>query len=255
MEHNLEYNEGNTLSYADYGKRNGYPILVQHGMVASIRDFHLFGRVLAAGKRLICIARPGYGASSPHRLKNMAEWGRIVSNLVDALELAQFDILGMSSGAPYSYAVGYSMPDKVRNIYIFSGTPALDDPQVRLHWPYPLQPDASLEALQQVAKQVFFPQVTPQDLLRDEVRDSMANDCFGIAQDLRIRCLDWGFPLSALQSKVFMEHSREDRDVPFITAKMTAERLPDCTLLVRDGEHFSSVRLDAFFKNVMLKWR
>jgi pimeloyl-ACP methyl ester carboxylesterase len=253
MIHMLEYHKGYALSYADYGEQSGFPVLVQHGMVASIRDFHLFARLIAAGKRVICTARPGYGASSPYRMKNIGEWGQIVSSLAEHLELARFDVLGLSSGAPYSYAIGCSLPEKARNIYIFSGTPALYDPKVRLHWPYPVQQDANLEAMQQVAREVFFPHVTEDDLLLDDVKDSMANGCFGIAQDLRIRCMDWGFALSELKAQVIMEHSREDREIPFVTAKMTAGSLPNCKLIARDGEHFSAGLLDEFIQNSMLR--
>jgi hypothetical protein len=49
---------------------------------ASITDYHLFDRLIEAGTRLICIARPGYGESSRYVMINMAEWGDIVAVLV-----------------------------------------------------------------------------------------------------------------------------------------------------------------------------
>jgi hypothetical protein len=42
-------------------------------LIASITDHHLFDRLLAAGIRLICIARPGYGESSPYVMANLGE--------------------------------------------------------------------------------------------------------------------------------------------------------------------------------------
>jgi len=72
------YKNGYSLSFAEYGDKNGYPILVQHGLIASITDDHLFDRLLEAGLHLICIACPGYGTSSPYIMTNMAEWGDIV---------------------------------------------------------------------------------------------------------------------------------------------------------------------------------
>ena len=72
-------------------------------------------------------------------MRNIGEWGDIVAGLVDELAIAQFDVLGMSSGAPYSYAIGSGLPDRTRNIFIFSGTPALYDERVLAHWPYPDQ--------------------------------------------------------------------------------------------------------------------
>ena len=69
----MQYNNGMVLSYAEYGKQDGFPILVQHGLIASIRDYHLFDRLLEAGAHLVCIARPGYGESSPYRLSTQGE--------------------------------------------------------------------------------------------------------------------------------------------------------------------------------------
>ncbi|MBN1584352.1 MAG: alpha/beta fold hydrolase [Anaerolineae bacterium] len=252
MTQNIKYKGKNTLSFGEYGDRNGYPILIQRGLIASINDHHLFDRLIESGKRLVCIARPGYGESSPYPMANMAEWGEIVSVLVDDLGLAQFDVMGLSSGAPYSYAIGYRLPDRVRNIFIFSGTPALCDEQVLAFWPYPVAKNASIAEMQKVAREVFFPNVTQEDLMRDDIRDSMQNDCFGIAQDLKIRCMDWGFTLSEVKAAVYMEHSRTDSDVPFVTAEMTARMIPDCRLTVREGEHFSKETLDRFIRNIVL---
>jgi pimeloyl-ACP methyl ester carboxylesterase len=83
MKQLMKYKSGNLLSYSEYGDKNGYPILVQHGMIASITDYHLFDRLIETGTHLISIARPGYGESSPYHMSNMAEWGDIVSVLVD----------------------------------------------------------------------------------------------------------------------------------------------------------------------------
>jgi len=241
------------LSYAEYGDQKGFPILVQHGLIASIGDYHLFDRLIETGNRLICIARPGYGQSSPYQMANMAEWGKIVSILVEKLNLSQFDVLGMSSGAPYSYAIGFKIPERVRSIYIFSGTPALYDDEVLAYWPYPIQKNASITEMAKVAKDIFFPNITKEDLVRDEIRDSMANDCFGIGQDLRLRCMNWGFILPEVKSVVYMEHSKTDPEVPFITAKITAKMIPNCQFEVREGEHFSKETLDQFIENLMLR--
>lgn len=253
MKQIIRYKGKNELSYSEYGDKNGYPILVQHGLIASISDYHLFDRLIGAGKRVICIARPGYGESSPYRMKNMAEWGEIVSLLVKGLGLGQFDVLGMSSGSSYSYAIGCKLPDKVRQIYIFSGTPALYDDKILQFWPYPIQKNASIAELTKVAKEVFFSNVTEEDLLRADIKDSMVNDCFGIAQDLRLRCMGWGFLLSEVREMVCMEHSRTDREVPFVTAEMTARMMLNCQLNVREGEHFSEETLDQFIRNIILR--
>ena len=250
----VEYRNKNLLSYSEYGDKNGYPILVQHGLIASISDYHLFDRLIESGTHLICIARPGYGESSPYSMSNMAEWGELVSVLVNELKLPQFDILGMSSGAPYSYAIGYKLPEQVRNIFIFSGTPALFDARVLALWPYPVNKQASLIELERVAKEIFFSDVSQEDSLGNDIRDSMRNDCFGIAQDLKLRCMDWGFDLSEVKATVYMQHSKADDQVPFSTAEITAHLLPNCQLNIKEsGGHFSDELLDAFIVTTMVE--
>jgi pimeloyl-ACP methyl ester carboxylesterase len=249
----LSYQGGNRLSYAEYGDRNGYPVLVQHGMIASIDDYHLFDRLIEAGTRLISVARPGYGESSPYQMNDLAEWGDIVAALAGELNLSHLDVLGISSGAPYSYAIGYKLPGKVRNIFILSGTPALYNHHILAHWPYPVNKNAALAELQALARELFFSHLAEEDLSRNDVRDSMMNNCFGIAQDLRLRCMAWGFDLSDVREHVYMQHSRMDDQVPFITAEMTSRLLPDCQFEVREnGEHFSNQVLDDFIQRAMI---
>lgn len=246
------YQSGNSLSYAEYGDKNGYPILVQHGLIASIDDFNLFDSLVALGTRLITIARPGYGGSSPYVMRNLGEWADIVSMLLAELKLSQFDVLGISSGAPYSYSIGYRFPDQVRNIYILSGIPALYDEQVLSHWPYPVTRNASIPQMQKLAYELFFSNLSKEDLEKNDTRDSMMNNCFGIAQDLKLRCRDWGFRLSEVKQNVYMRHSRSDEAVPFITAALTSRLLPNCKFDTRESsEHFSKDVLDDFIKTVM----
>jgi pimeloyl-ACP methyl ester carboxylesterase len=248
----LNYKNGNALSYTEYGDKNGYPILIQHGLIASIRDYHLFDCLIEAGMYLISIARPGYGESSAYVMNNIAEWGDIVSMLVDELRFSQFDVLGMSSGAPYSYAIAYKLPDKVRDIFIFSGIPALYDERILSHWPYEVKKTANIPELETLAYELFFANLPKESLEKNDIKDSMMNNCFGIAQDLKLRSRDWGFKLSEIRGNVYMQHSRADQNVPFITAKMTANLLPNCQFETRDlGEHFSKDVLDNFIKTVI----
>jgi pimeloyl-ACP methyl ester carboxylesterase len=59
------YNGNKILAYNEFGNKNGFPILIQHGTIASIKDIDYF-KELEKYARVICIARPGYGESSPY---------------------------------------------------------------------------------------------------------------------------------------------------------------------------------------------
>jgi len=255
MKQKTLYNNGNSLSYAEYGDKHAYPILVQHGLIASIDDGDLFERLIGLGTWLICIARPGYGESSPYILKNIGEWADLVSILVDELELSHFDVFGASSGAPYSYSIGYKFPNKVRNIYILSGIPALYDERIQSFWPYPVTRNTNIADMEKLAHELFFSNLSEADLARNDIKDSMMNNCFGIAQDLLLRGMDWGFKLSDLTEKVFMRHSKSDDAVPFITAEMTSRLLPACLFETRQNDpHFSKEVLKDFIDTVIAEY-
>lgn len=254
MKQILIYQNKYRLSYAEYGTKNGYPILIQHGLIASIDDHELFSRLINSNLRLICIARPGYGKSSPYVMRSFAEWADIVAVLVNELRLAQFDILGMSSGAPYSYAIGYKFPDKVCNIFIFSGITALYDEIALSYWPFEPIRNKTMPELEDMAHQFFFSNLTEEDLKRNDIRDSLMHNGFGVAQDLGLRFANWGFRLSEVKENVFMRHSKSDEAVPYKAAGRTSELLPNCQLeLMEAGSHFSSEALDEFIRETVMR--
>jgi pimeloyl-ACP methyl ester carboxylesterase len=253
MKQTLTYHSRLQLSYVEYGDKNGYPILIQHGLIASIDDYELFDHLLQLNTRLICVARPGYGESSPYVLKSFAEWADIVALLIQELRIARFDILSMSSGAPYGYALGNKYPGKARNIYVFSGIPALYDQVVLSYWPFEAIRNKSMHELEDLAHQFFFSNLSEDDLKRNDIRDSLMNNGFGVAQDLGLRFMDWGFHLADVKGKVFMRHSKGDEAVPYRTAVRTSELLPNCQLeLEETGPHFSNEVLGNFIKETMV---
>ncbi len=253
MTHIIRYGNGQCLSYSEFGTPNGFPILLQPGLITTIHDFRYFPDLVAAGTHLIAISRPGYGDSSPYVMQNFAEWGSIVAVLVEELGLTQFDVFGSSSGAPYSYAIGYRLADKVRNIFIFNGMPALYDEQIQAVWPYPIDNNASLDELETLAHELFFSNLSAEELQQPAIKESMANHAFGVALDMKLRCQDWGFRLSEIHTPVYMQHSRGDQHIPFIAAEMTARLLPNCRFeVVESDEHFSDALFEAFIEKTMI---
>lgn len=248
----IELHDGVRVAVNDIGPHAGFPIVVHHGMIASIRDTALFASLVGAGRRVILLARPGYGDSSPVVLPNVAGWGALAEAALDALHVGAFDILGISSGAPYAYALAARCPDRTRDVFIFSGTPALYDARVAALWPYPLDTAASLADLQDMAHSLFFARLSPEQAQDPATVDASAHDCFGIALDLQIRCRDWRFDLRDIGARVYMQHAIDDTSVPFATAKITASLVKHCILDERESsDHFSNELLDAFLRQTV----
>ncbi|MDR0525422.1 MAG: hypothetical protein LBG90_06075 [Spirochaetaceae bacterium] len=78
----------------------------------------------------------------------------------------------------------------------------------------------------------------------------MANNCFGEGQNIRLRFKDWGFTLPEVTSKVYMQHSKQDKVLSYKLAEMTKELLPNCELeLLDEGKHFTEEGYTLFIKN------
>jgi pimeloyl-ACP methyl ester carboxylesterase len=247
------YNKNETLSYNDFGNKNGFPIFIQHGTMASIKDIGYFDELQQIA-RAICIARPGYGESSPYLLKNILEYGNIVSQLIGELSIKQFDVLSSSAGAPYGFAIAKASQNKSRSIYVYSGTPALYDENIQKNWPFPVNKNLAVDESQKIAYEVFFANIPSSELEKNHIKDSMANNCFGEGQNLRIRFNDWGFKLSEIESKVYMQHGKQDNIIPYKLAIMTKELLSDCKFdLLEKREHFSEEGYKQFIKDTVIK--
>ena len=82
----------------------------------------------------------------------------------------------------------------------------------------------------------------------------MANNCFGEGQNLRIRFKNWGFTLSDIKAKVFMQHSKKDEVLSYIMAEKTTKLLCDCELeLLEEGGHFTVEGYESFIQNTVIK--
>jgi pimeloyl-ACP methyl ester carboxylesterase len=249
----FQFNGKDVLAYNDIGKDDGFPILVQHGTMASIKDIGFFTD-LSKFARVICIARPGYGESSPFILRNLLEYGEIIQKLVQELGINRFDVLSSSAGAIYGYAIAKVCPELTRNIFVYSGTPALYDEEVRKNWPFPIPGEITVEDSQKIAYEVFFSHFSEQEKEQDFIKDSIANNCFGEGQNLRIRFKDWGFTLSDIKAQVYMQHSKGDNVLPYIMAERTAKLLTNCKLeLLENGEHFTETGFMSFIQDTVIK--
>ena len=100
---------GNRLEYERYG--SGRAVVLHHGLVGAA-TVPAEWQALAdhSGINLISIARPGYGRSDPAPMTAISEWSPLLTGLLDALGVVEFDVLGVSAGAPYSYAVASALP-------------------------------------------------------------------------------------------------------------------------------------------------
>ncbi len=105
---------GRTLAFAEWGDPDGLPIFSLHGTPGSRLNRHPDdGKVAAIGARVITYDRPGYGGSSRHHGRVVADCVADVAAIADELGIERFAVTGGSGGGPHCLAVAAGLPERV----------------------------------------------------------------------------------------------------------------------------------------------
>src|SRR5512147_1031413 len=98
----LTLKDGRTLGYAEFGEPTGTPVIGFHGMPGSRLMMQTLEKAAQINSvRLIAPDRPGYGLSQANPHGTLLGYVDDVVQLVDALQLDRFAVLGVSGGGPY----------------------------------------------------------------------------------------------------------------------------------------------------------
>ena len=223
------------------------------------------------GLRIISPDRPGIRDSTFQKERQLIDWPKLLSALADQLEIERFRILAISGGAPYAYASGWMMPERVERIAVVSGAPPLDELQERdgllpihrrmlgLRESRP----GLLKALFHVARPFVamrvairlrplllrFLQPCDANVLRESrafevcfesARQAWRSSASGLMVDAEIYANPWGFPLEEVRVPVALWHGTKDRTFAPRLAEDVARRLPNCEFrLIEGAGHYS----------------
>ena len=119
--------DGRSLAVQDAGVPNGPVLVAQHGSPGTGR---FFGPELASaeelGARLIAYDRPGFGGSSPHRGRRIADAAADVATVLDALGVDRFATYGWSGGGPHALACAAVLPERCAAACTIAGVAPID---------------------------------------------------------------------------------------------------------------------------------
>lgn len=237
---------GRNIEYKVYGAKDGYSILGCHGLAGSVFAEGTDAMIKGIPIRYILIARPGYGRSDFFMLENIAEWPGIIEPLLEHLKIDDFDVIGLSAGAPYAYSLAVAYPDKVKNVFINKGLGAIYKPEVLALYPDGIEEEIGIYkngSLDEIAEQIqrsYIAHFTDEQKKIPYIRDSIVGGCMGMASCGKLEFSDWGFAVEDVAQPVLMFHCRDDQEVPFSTAEKTKEYLKNAELIAHDtGGHMS----------------
>ncbi len=266
-DHVVGLRDGRSLSYAEYGNPQGFPIISAHGGLACRLDVEAAASVAEeCGVRLINPDPPGVGRSDVQEGRTILDWATDVSELLDLLAIDRFAAMGWSLGGQYAAAVGYALSARVTRIAIIAGALPLNEPGVFDDLP---MIDRVFSGLSRrapwLARQCFramrFAAVCTPDLygrlaarglgeadaavLRAEGYDNFARmsrealrQPRGMVEEYRVMNLPWGFEPEDLRVPVDVWAGTDDQLLDPHWPTELAHRIPCATMHLKPGGHF-----------------
>jgi pimeloyl-ACP methyl ester carboxylesterase len=266
--------DGRKLSYAEFGKPDGHPVIYFHGGGSGSRlDPLLLGNELISqsGIHMIAPDRPGIGQSDfqPHR--GFADYPPDILFLADTLGLDKFSVLGISGGGGYVLACAAKIPDRLWNAVVVSGAWEIDDLSdlpISTRWVYALikkfpglynillklllrslqgSPEKLLANFKKQSPAVDYAVLVPRiQAFQASLNEAMHQGIKGVALDVLLYLRPWDFNLDEIQIPLTFFHGGQDRNVPMSMAKRAVDRLPTAKLLAYPNEGHMSIIINQF---------
>ncbi|MFT4145425.1 MAG: alpha/beta hydrolase [Mobilitalea sp.] len=245
------------IEYYTYGKETGYPVLYMHGSVPMPFSKELSDLISELNLYVIVILRPGYGSSTRLQYKNIYEYALVLRDLITKLQLQSFDVLGLSAGAPYCYALAAAYPDLVNHVHICSGIPLVNNKSIfhmnsktdkfmfslSKYLPAGFIGKYGLKAMAAQEKKKGWQDAECGETM-DVVFEKYVNpNWYGIGYSTTLQYKYWGFDAETITNKVFLYQSKSDELIPFEIALKSASLLKNSQIIAFETEDHSSEKI------------
>jgi pimeloyl-ACP methyl ester carboxylesterase len=261
----LNLPDGRKLSYAEFGKPDGFPVFYFHATPSSRLEPLFLGDDIFSrlGMRVICPDRPGIGNSSFQENRSLSDWPEDVKFLSQNLGLNQISILGISGGGAYAAVCAARIPEQLSKVVVASGSWRIDSEAVsRIGFPMNLmwqvtrytpvflpviiktmarmmsQPPNGRKEKTSAPQNDYFPaadnavMAQPGRLEKNQriMQEVLRQGTRGAVWDFRLCVRDWDFELSEIQMPFFLFHGELDRNYPVELTREVANELPQARL-------------------------
>jgi len=264
--------DGRTLRVREGGDPNGVPVLFHNGTPGSslMYEPHLED-ARAKGIRLFSYDRPGYGGSSRHEGRRVADCAPDTVAVADALGIERFCVWGISGGGPHTLSCAALLPDRVvaaaalapvapydaegldfyagmgeQNIeefgVIFEGEEkhreVLERDRAEL---LSITPDQLIEAWRTLLGPADVAVTTGRlaQYILDTARDGIEPSLDGWFDDDVAFTIPWGFELESISVPLLHWQGEQDKFVPYGHGVWLAEHLPGESRLTAEDGHLT----------------
>jgi pimeloyl-ACP methyl ester carboxylesterase len=262
----MQLGQGTQVSWQEYGKSTGYPVFYFHGLPGSCVEAESADAAARdLGVRIIAVDRFGYGDSHSADGFGFFNFSDALSEIVHALNLGRYSLLGFSGGGPYALACATRLGEHIDKIAIASSPAAFSTTVMQAHYNPQSRPLFELAAVdielarQQLAPLAQSPQAALQYMLsnistddqrlfnQSQYHDSYAKSMTGALNqgtegtvfDLNLLGLPWPFDIHAMRVPVSIWHGEEDPICGIAIADYLADTIPGARLHKLPGKgHF-----------------
>lgn len=239
--------DGRSLAYRSIGDPDGVPIIALHGMSSShltwIPKVPLVS--LVTGVRLIAIDRAGYGGSDcPPACYSYSHFVADLTELVDALKIERFCVVGHSSGGPYALAAAALLPSRVIACAAVSSDPPYNHPRcpdaVRLSDGMAVDGKGGFYGRDPVAKvSNWRDKVFASDVGEDR-RWPWKQGVRGFVTDFMLERIPWSFRIESIElgERLTFWYGTKDYDSMILGSPWMQSLVPCSQVrVVQDGKH------------------
>jgi pimeloyl-ACP methyl ester carboxylesterase len=237
------------VEYAERG--SGAPVLVIHGIFLHCVGGLLAVRDLFLDRRVIAPSRFGYlGSSMPPNATPAAQADAFAA-LLDALEIGQIDVVGLSAGAPAALQMALRHPEKVKHLVVLVGNlPGSPTAIAQPSWTRRVNRQFVMWALRASVPSTMtrlvaavpkgFAMSGEEARLADELIDSlfpMSREGYNF--DLFVSNADVAnYNLEAISVPTLIAHTKDDQLASHEASRRAAERIPGARLVsLESGGH------------------
>lgn len=270
--------DGRQLDVVTAGPDTGTPLVFHYGTPGSPVPYQpMVDAATRLGLRTVLYARPGYGGSTPHPGRTVADAAADTAAVLDALGLDRFVTVGWSGGGPHAIACAALLPDRCAGVASIAcvapyGPPDLDwtegmgpenvdefgaavaGEEALTRFLTPIVGDRSFvvasgvaEALGGLLSDVDRGYLTGEfaEFLAAMFRGALEQGPVGWRDDDLAFVADWGFPLEKAAGIAIWQGS-EDRMVPYPHGRWLAAHLPGARAHLLPGEGHLSILVGRF---------